>query len=184
MADVSISDLTTGVPLGSDFIPYTTGSVTNKTLVSSITAASQPLNYVGASVFKGVNSGAVNSTILTCSFNSVTFDSNGFYNAAVAGNTRLTVPAGLGGMYLITGYLTTSTTNAYAKNSILLIRNTVTMVRNDTSMGGNGLEVAMTTSTIASLAAGEYIRLQGFCDGFWSLNQFKDATLTMIRLGA
>lgn len=182
MADVSISDLTTGVPAGSNFIPYATASDTSKTLVSSITAASQPLNYVGASVTKGVNTGAVNSTILTCSFNSTIFDSNGFFSSG--SNTRLTVPAGLGGMYLITGSLITLTTNAYAKNSILLVRNTVNMVRNDTSMGGNGLEVAMTASVIASLAAGEYIRLQGFCDGFWSTNQFKDASLSMIRLGA
>jgi hypothetical protein len=38
MADVSISDLNLGVPRGNDVIPYSTGSATNKTLVSSITA--------------------------------------------------------------------------------------------------------------------------------------------------
>jgi len=38
MADVTISNLNLGVPAGSHFIPYSTGSETNRTLVSSITA--------------------------------------------------------------------------------------------------------------------------------------------------
>jgi len=38
MADVTITELSTGVPAGSNFIPFSTDNTTNKTLVSSITA--------------------------------------------------------------------------------------------------------------------------------------------------
>jgi len=40
MADVTISQLNTGIPSGSHFIPYSTGvsGTTNKTLVSSLTS--------------------------------------------------------------------------------------------------------------------------------------------------
>jgi hypothetical protein len=183
MADVLISDLTTGVPNGSNFIPYTTGSVTNKTLVSSLTAACQPVNFVGASVTKTTQTGIIADTITDCDFNISTFDSNGFFSIGVS-NSRLTVPAGLGGIYLVTGYLTVSTTNAYTKNSILLVKNTSTIVvRNDTSIGGNGVDVAMTTSAIVSLVPTDYLRLRGYCQGFWSTNTFKNPTLSLIRIG-
>jgi hypothetical protein len=185
MADVTISDLTTGVPSGSNFIPYTTSSDTNKTLVSSITAACQPVNYIGASITKATNTSIVADTITDCNFNSATFDPNGFFNSG-ASNSRLTVPTGLGGIYLVTGYLTVSTTNAYTKNSILLVKNTGVLVRNDTSIGGNGVDVSMTVSAIVSLVPTDYIRLQGYCQGFYGStpsNLFKTPTLSMIRLG-
>jgi hypothetical protein len=186
MADVLISDLTTGVPNGSNFIPYTTSSVTNKTLVSSITAACQPVNYIGASVTKSTQTGIIANTITDCDFQSTPiFDSSGFYNNAVS-NSRLTVPAGLGGIYLVTGYLTISATNAYTKNSIFLVKNTsvsVPIARNDTSIGLNGVDVSMTISAIVSLVASDYIRLRGFCENFNSTNTFKTPTLSMIRLG-
>jgi len=53
MADVSISDLNLGVPAGNDVVPYSTssGSATNKTLVSSITAG-VPV-YVAKQLFSG-----------------------------------------------------------------------------------------------------------------------------------
>jgi len=182
MADVTISDLTTGVPSGSNFIPYTTSSDTNKTLVSSITAACQPVNYIGASITRATMTGVVANVNTDCNFNSPTFDSSGFYNNAVS-NSRLTVPAGLGGIYLVTGYLTTSTTSAYYKNSIILVKNVSVIVRNDTSIGLNGVDVPMTTSAIVSLVAGDYIRLQGNCENFFNTNSFKTPTLSMIRLG-
>jgi hypothetical protein len=182
MADVLISDLTTGVPNGSNFIPYTTGSATNKTLVSSLTAACQPINFVGASITKATNTGIIADTITDCNFNTTTFDSNGFFNSGVS-NSRLTVPAGLGGIYLVTGYLTISTTNAYTKNSILIVKNSGVIVRDDTSIGGNGVDVSMTVSAIVSLVPTDYIKLQGYCQGFWSTNTFKNTTLSLIRLG-
>lgn len=182
MADVLISDLTTGVPNGSNFIPYTTGSVTNKTLVSSLTAACQPVNFVGASITKATQTGITANVITDCNFNSPTFDSSGFFNSGVS-NSRLTVPAGLGGIYLATGYLTTSTTSAYYRNSILIVKNVSAIVRNDTSIGLNGVDVPMTTSAIVSLAAGDYVRLQGLCENFNSTNTFKNPTLSLIRIG-
>jgi len=183
MADVLISDLTTGVPNGSNFIPYTTSSDTNKTLVYSITAACQPVNYIGASVTKATMTGILANVETDCNFNSTTFDSSGFYNNAVS-NSRLTVPSGLGGIYLITGYLTTSTTSAYYRNGILLVKNTGTVIaRNDTSIGLNGVDVPMTISAIVSLVATDYIRLRGICENFYSTNTFKTPTLSMIRLG-
>jgi len=186
MADVLISDLTTGVPNGSNFIPYTTSSVTNKTLVSSITAACQPVNYIGASVYRVSNTNITANVITDCDFQTTPiFDSSGFYNSAVS-NSRLTVPAGLGGMYLITGYLTTSTTSAYYRNSIMLVKNTsvsVPIARNDTSIGLNGVDVPMTISAIVPLVATDYIRLRGLCESFYSTNTFKTPTLSMIRLG-
>ena len=185
MADVLISDLTTGVPNGSNFIPYTTSSVTNKTLVSSITASCQPVNYIGASVTKASMTGVAADTITDCNFNSAPLDSSGFFNS-VASNSRLTVPAGLGGIYLVTGYLTVSTTTAYNKNSILIVKNTGTIVRNDTSIGGNGVDVSMTASAIVSLVPTDFIKLQGYCQGFYGStpsNLFKTPTLSLIRLG-
>jgi len=186
MADVSISDLSTGVPSGSNFIPFTTGSDTNKTLVSSITAACQPVNYIGASVYRVSNANITANVITDCDFQTTPiFDSSGFYNNAVS-NSRLTVPAGLGGMYLVTGYLTISTTNAYTKNSIFLVKNTsvsVPIARNDTSIGLSGAEVSMSISAIVPLVATDYIRLRGFCENFYSTNTFRTPTLSMIRLG-
>lgn len=38
MADITISGLNTGIPTGSDFIPFSTNNTTYKTLVSNITA--------------------------------------------------------------------------------------------------------------------------------------------------
>ena len=184
MADVTISSLDTSIPAGSNFIPYTNGSVTNKTLASSLTAACQPINYIGASVTKTSQTGVIANTITDCDFQSTPiFDSSGFYNVSTS-NSRLTVPTGLGGIYLVTGYNTISTTSAYYKNSLLLVKNTGTVIaRNDTSIGLNGVDVSMTISAIVSLVATDYIRLRGFCENFNSTNTFKTPTLSMIRLG-
>lgn len=182
MADVLISDLTPGVPTGSALLPYSEGGTTYSTYAGSLTGSNQPLKIVGASITKATNLSIVANTITDCNFNTTTFDSNTFFNSVIS-NSRLTVPAGLGGIYLVTGYLTISTTSAYYKNSILIVKNTSAIVRNDTSIGLNGVDVSLTTSTIVSLAAGDYVRLQGFCENFFNTNTFKNPTLSLIRLG-
>jgi hypothetical protein len=184
MADVTISSLDTSIPAGSNFIPYTNGSVTNKTLVSSITAACQPLKIVGASVSKtGSQTGVVNDTFTTVSFNATAlWDTNAFYN----GTNKLTVPTGYDGIYSINARLTVSTAAVYYKNSIAIMKNDVStsyIGQTDTSLGVNGLDVAMTTSIIHSLVAGDSIKLRGYCQSFYSTNAFTNMVLTMVRIG-
>jgi len=65
MADVTISQLNTGVPSGSHFIPYSTGvsGLTNKTLVSSLTANALSIipNFIKAFCKANANSTVSNS---------------------------------------------------------------------------------------------------------------------------
>lgn len=182
MGDVRITELSTAIPAGSNLIPFSTASATYSTLASSLTAGSQPLGIIGVSVSKsGSQTGVVNDTITTATFNAAAlWDTSSFYN----GTNTLTVPAGLGGIYAINGRLTTSTTNAYIKNSVIIRKNDSSDIgRTDSSIGGNGVDVAMTTSIIHSLIPGDTIKLRGYCQGFWSLNTFKDTVLTMVRIG-
>ena len=186
MADVLISDLTTGVPNGSNFIPFTTGSATNKTLVSSLTAASQPVNCIGARVTKATQTGVVANTPTDAQFFTTEFDTNGFFDLAT-NPTWLRVPTSLGGIYNIAGGLTTSTTSAYYRNSIYIIKRASStdtiIVQNDTSIGLNGVDVPLAISCTIRLAAGDVIKLRGNCENFYGVNSFKNASLSLVRLG-
>ena len=64
MADVTISQLNTGIPAGSHFIPYSTGvgGATNKTLISSLTSNIMP------SFVKAFCRANANNTI-SCAYN-------------------------------------------------------------------------------------------------------------------
>jgi hypothetical protein len=186
MADVTISDLTTGVPNGSNFIPYTTSSVTSKTLVSSLTAACQSANAIGARVTKATQTGVTANTPTDALFFTTEFDTNGFFDLAT-NPTWLRVPAGLGGIYNIAGGLTTSTTSAYYRNSIYIIKrasSTDTIItQQDTSIGLNGVDVPMSISCTLKLVAGDVIKLRGNCENFYAANGFKLASLSLVRLG-
>lgn len=186
MADVTISDLNLGVPAGSHVIPYSTGTggTTNKTLVSSLTAGlatNNDVRYIGCVVSNSTAQVINGNAITILNFNSETIDTDSFHNNTT-NNSRITIPSGLGGMYLIIGTATTSTTTAYIKNSILIFRNGVAAVRNDTSIGGNGVDVGMNISYLTALQAGDYIELAAFCQSFWSQNQVIGQTLSLTRI--
>jgi hypothetical protein len=110
-----------------------------------------------------------------------TFDTDGFHDPA-SNNTRMTIPAGLGGKYLVTaqaqiansGSAITDKRVAINKNgggTILLVREYVSTIASTT--------IYLDGSVVMDLAAGDYIEMMGFCDVASSTGA---GTLSIMRL--
>jgi hypothetical protein len=111
------------------------------------------------------------------------FDTNAFHDNAT-NNTRLTIPAGMGGLYALSGavsYAANATGTRQARwrvNGTALINGGVNLVPASPS----GLTIVQST-VFVRLAAGDFVELYGIQDSGAALNTepaFTDASLLMI----
>jgi len=116
-----------------------------------------PKQRLGVSVYHSVGQ---NHSATPLAFDSERFDSSGFHDT-VTNNSRLTVPTGLGGTYMInsgTLMASTNTTTPYLwnlrKNGATLLRNTQWIVTSGTS---NAIMVGFTA--IEQLVDADYVEV-------------------------
>ena len=159
--DTTKADLASPTFTGTPSLPTGTTAVTqsasdNSTAVATTAYADAATAnaFVGARVYAGgatsINSGAV------IAFNSENFDTDGFHDT-VTNNSRITIPVGLAGKYLIGGSFIASNSN---NNSAQIRLNGTSIVQSGsqpytTADGGNAL------STVYELAEGDYVELWG-----------------------
>jgi len=123
-------------------------------------AAPAAASFVGVRLTKSANQSISNSTATAISFNGETYDTDGFHDNST-NNTRITIPSGKDGYYLIYGNVGWGI-NATGRREFSLRKNTSTTL----SDGGTGPTSAAYVSNIFSivlnLAAADYIELFGF----------------------
>jgi hypothetical protein len=106
---------------------------------------------IGASAYHNTTQSLSGGAVF--SLNSEDFDSDGFHDNST-NNSRMTIPAGLGGKYLIVGHFYTGTGT---ERAVSLIKNGIagTYIRGSYSAAQYGGIV----SAIADLAAGDYVEM-------------------------
>ena len=105
---------------------------------------------------------SVNNNVNTVvAFNSERWDTSLMHDTAV-NNTRITIPTGAGGLYLITAGISYPSGTDYIYAYVALRINGATFIAdqfNYPEAGGNALDVRVALSTVYKLTAGDYIEV-------------------------
>lgn len=116
--------------------------------------------FVGVQAYHNTTQAISANTNTACSLNSEDFDTHAFHDTST-NNSRITIPSGKGGYYLLQGTVfgaaspNTALVGWFRKNGSSTIRGSVAQLRATGSAGVN-------ISAIANLAAADYIELFTF----------------------
>jgi hypothetical protein len=141
--------------------------------------------FVGCSLNNSsTNQSLSNATNTLINFDTEIFDTDAFHTGGSP--TRVTIPAGKAGYYLVLGTVTYAT-NASGQRQCNILKNGGSLFAN-TSYPSGGI-VQVKASGIINLAVADYIELQGYQDSGGSLNVVYDTpgqltTLIVQYLGA
>ena len=114
----------------------------------------------GARVYHDANQNGFGSVLTAIAFNSERWDTDGYHDT-VSNNSRLTIPAGRAGKYLISGTIRFAT-NSTGYRVLAINLNGTTQLAVWTITAINGDVSALTISTIYNLAETDYVELQAY----------------------
>jgi hypothetical protein len=137
--------------------------------------------FVGVKVYQTADQSMSNATFTAITFNSETFDTDGFHSTTT-NTSRLTVPAGKAGYYLVIAQL------AYNGNATGQRQAEVTV----NGAGGFGKFIQLNAgssyvpqpkgTTILNLAVGDYVELNGYQDSGGSLSNYSGVGQTFLSM--
>lgn len=115
--------------------------------------------FVGARVFHSANQSLTTGVATGLAFDTERFDTDGFHSTSVNTN-RLTIPAGLGGKYLVGGGIRyASNATGWRQLALRLNGDNAKFIATDVR-GANPTDVTdITISTVLELAVGDYVEL-------------------------
>jgi len=124
------------------------------------TPASTTPTFVGASAYRTFGQTISNSTETALQFDAELYDTNSFHDNST-NNTRMTVPAGKAGKYLITAN-TLFTNNSTGQRIVYLYVNS-TAIQFSVAIGGSAtIDLTVSTSYVANLAVGDIVEVRAF----------------------
>ncbi len=125
-------------------------------------AASSTPTFVGCKATLSANQAITTTTVTAVNFTTEEFDTNTFHSTS-SNTSRITIPSGYAGYYLVIGQLTYETVSAATGRQVRIHKNGtyVQNVNNNTSTANDG-DDTYTASTILNLAVGDYIELFAF----------------------
>jgi hypothetical protein len=127
----------------------------------------------GAQAFSNANQSITNNTITALTFTGVNFDTDVFWSAG--SNTRLTVPGGLGGQYVISAQVNWAV-NVAGYREIAIIKNGATflgvVILGPEAAGQSDLSITV----LATLVAGDFVQAQVLQTSGGALNSVAAAT--------
>ena len=143
-------------------------------------------SFVGASVYLTANQSIANATYTALAFGSENFDTDGFHDNST-NNTRMTIPAGKAGKYLISG-LVSWQSNSTADRRIGIYKNGSYIAFPARFNPSSTDDTAMSFSYVTSLAVADYIEILAFQSSGGSLNILTqggvESNFTITYLGA
>jgi hypothetical protein len=121
--------------------------------------------FVGAYVTKTGAQSLTNNTDTIITWNAERFDTDGFHDN-VTNNSRMTIPSGKGGKYLVLGSAYYTTGSGYRELNVLKNGNLVNYFYGVIEQNYEFL----TINTIVDCAAGDYLELRGYQNSGGALN--------------
>ena len=121
-------------------------------------AAPAGATFKGVSLYNSTDPTIANNTVTAVAFDTEFYDTDGFHST-VTNNTRVTIPAGLGGKYLITSANVTFNTNATGVRAIRILKNGSVLHFGPTILGNASEFLACNFTTTCQLVATDYIEI-------------------------
>jgi hypothetical protein len=145
-------------------------------------------SFVGAKATRNSNYTTSDSTHTAVPLTAEDFDSDNFHDNST-NPSRITVPTGLGGKYLVTGLITFNTGGGTRRIARLYKNGTsgTAIASVDQPLGASGYW-STTLAAVVDLAAGDYVEISGWQNSGGTLDIYADANikteLTVVRLGS
>jgi hypothetical protein len=146
-------------------------------------AAPSP-SAVGCSLTAGAETTIANATFTAVAFSAEKYDTDNFHSTST-NTSRITIPSGKAGKYLITGKLNFNS-NATGYRQIAIYKNGSSLSYNAFAVV-NGNVTGVTIVSLDSLAEGDYLELFGYQTSGGNLNTESGSTATsfgVVYLGA
>lgn len=167
-----------------------TADSTTATGLKWSTPASGGASFVGCSLYTSSDVSVANSTVVTVGFNNELYDSNSFHDNAT-NNSRITIPTGFGGKYLVTAHLAYQE-NATGYREWRIAKNGSDIVGYQSGAVLSSAFYSSAYSTVINLVAGDYIEMRAVQNsggtrllyGSNSLGLFQATTFGVAYLGA
>jgi hypothetical protein len=179
-----MSIVTGNAAVASDFVSTSSGAGDSGKVNKLNASGKNPVDFNG---FEGVRAkqnsgGSVGTSPAAIPFQAEDFDTDAFHDN-VTNNTRLTVPAGKGGKYLIIGLINSGTASSAALSAYILLNGT-TAIGTANGGGHSGLH-GVCVSTVYTLVAGDYIELFGaVSSSTFTTSGDQQTAFSMVRLSA
>ena len=117
--------------------------------------------FIGASAYRTVSQNISNATETALTFDAENYDTDSFHDNST-NNTRMTVPAGKAGRYLITAN-TTFTNNATGQRIVYVYVNATHVNTTGPAIGGSAsIDLGMTTTYVANLAVNDIVEVRAY----------------------
>lgn len=149
-------------------------------------AAPASAGYVGASAYLSANQSTANGTYVALAFGSENFDTDGFHDNST-NNTRMTIPAGKAGKYLITA-LVSWASNSTADRRVGIYKNGSGIAYTARFNPSSTDDTAISSSYVTALSVGDYIEIFAFQSSGGALNVLTgggiESNFTVTFLGA
>lgn len=144
-------------------------------LKDSAGTVTTPIPFYGVRAYAGATTSINNTTWTSIALNSERFDTSSFHDNA-SNNSRLTVPTGLGGTYLIGGNGAFAA-SATGERGMRIWLNGTTRIHDEmrTAVADVALPTRLTAVTLYQLVATDYVELQLWQDSGGALNSQNDA---------
>lgn len=147
-------------------------------------ATSHTHSLVGARATSGSTQSVSDNTVTTIALDVETFDTSGFHDT-VTNNTRITIPAGLGGTYLVEAGAGISANATGTRQCRIHVNGTLRAVTSANAVTAAGLPTRLAVSDVFQLVSGDYVELAVYHSAGTSLSAEADlCRLAVVRLGS
>ena len=149
------------LPIGTTAQVLTADTTVSPYKVKWATPASTTPTFVGAKVYKSAAQSIPNATWTTLTFDSESFDTNTFHDNAT-NNSRMTIPTGKGGKYLIQWQANWYNSAVGSRNTRIILNGSISPSAYgiwSVPVGASDLTIH-TNTAILSLSAADYVELQ------------------------
>lgn len=131
--------------------------------------------FVGVRLFNSSDPSIANNTSTSLTFNSESWDTDGFHST-VTNTSRITIPTGKGGKYLVTAKIEWYSNSTGARSIAVLINGGNAITQFNTSAASVAQSLVVTT--MANFSAGDYIEMSAYQTSGGSLGAYGRTDLT------
>ena len=158
----------------------------DSTAATGLAWATASSSFAGVLVFQSATQSLSNATATVITFDSENYDTNAFHST-VSNTSRLTVPAGKAGKYLVFGQLGYNGNATGQRQAEILLNASGGYAKNIALNNGSSYLTTPSFSTVLTLAVADYVELGGYQDSGGALTNAHGLQYTffgMTYLGA